>query len=296
MIMVISIFALLLSYALFMAYDRIVERRGLVSGLTTHAEIIGTNSTAAITFNDPESAEETLKALISQPEIISAVIYTSDRKPFAQYQRAGQPVDPAPPEPLADGSYFVVDRLTVYRQIRLDGVVIGTVKIESGLQELNSRQRNHLGIAGILILISTIVVFLLSAKFQRLISEPITKLARTAKLVSVERDYSLRAARHGDDELGLLVDSFNEMLTQIQSRDHELQRHREHLEEEVARRTAELRMVNAHLITAKEKAEDASHAKSEFLANMSHEIRRSEERRVGKECERLCRSRWSPYH
>ena len=25
-------------------------------------------------------------------------------------------------------------------------------------------------------------------------------------------------------------------------------------------------------------------------------LRRSEERRVGKECEDLCRSRWSPYH
>jgi two-component system sensor histidine kinase/response regulator len=273
MIMIISIFALLLSYALFMTYERIAERREMVRELTTQAEIIGNNSTAAITFNDPESAQETLSALKDQPEIISAVIYDGDQTPFARYRRADQPVDSAPPGPRAEGSYFAVDRLTLYRQIKLDDVVIGTVNLESDLQRLNSRLKSHLGIAGILILLSTCVVFLLSSRFQRLVSEPIAKLARTAKLVSVEKDYSLRAARHGDDELGLLVDSFNEMLAQIQSRDQELQRHREHLEEEVVRRTAELTMVNAQLITAKERAEDASRAKSEFLANMSHEIR-----------------------
>ena len=35
---------------------------------------------------------------------------------------------------------------------------------------------------------------------------------------------------------------------------------------------------------------------SEFLKIINTKKKRSEERRVGKECERLCRSRWSPYH
>jgi len=272
-IMIISVVALLISYASFMGYDRIVERRAMVRDLSTQAEIIGNNSTAAITFNDPESAQETLSALRAQPQIISAVIFDSEKKPFARYQRADQPADSTPVAPPAEGSHFGNDRLTLFRAIRLDGNVIGRIKLESDLQRLNARQKSHLGISAILILISMGVVFPLSAKLQRLISEPITKLARTAKLVSVEKDYARRATRHGDDELGLLVDSFNEMLAQIQSRDQQLQRHREHLEEEVAKRTAELTMVNAQLITAKERAEEASHAKSEFLANMSHEIR-----------------------
>jgi signal transduction histidine kinase/CheY-like chemotaxis protein len=272
-IMSISIFTLLLSYGLLMTYDRITERRAMVRNLTTQAEIIGNNSTAAITFNDPDSAKEMLAALKAQPQIISAVIYTSDQKPFARYQRADQTVDSPPLDPRADGSFFGVDRLTLFQQITLDGIVIGTVNIESDLRELNSRLKKQLVVRGIVILILICVVFLLSSRFQRLVSEPITKLARTAKLVSVEKDYSLRATRHGNDELGLLVDSFNEMLEQIQSRDQELQRHRDHLEEEVAGRTGELTMVNAQLITAKESAEDASRAKSEFLANMSHEIR-----------------------
>ncbi|HEX6187632.1 MAG TPA: ATP-binding protein, partial [Pyrinomonadaceae bacterium] len=273
MIMVISIFTLLLSYALIMTYDRILERRAMVRNLTTQAEIIGNNSTAAITFNDPDSAKEVLTALKARPEIISAVIYTSDQKAFARYQRADQTVDSPPPDTRADGSFFANDRLTLFQQITLDGIVIGKVLLESDLRELNARLRTQLVVRGIVVVILVCVVFLVSSRFQRLISDPIAKLARTAKLVSAEKDYSVRAARQGDDELGLLVDSFNEMLAQIQSRDQELQRHRENLEEEVLRRTAELRVMNTLLLTAKEKAEEASQAKSEFLANMSHEIR-----------------------
>jgi signal transduction histidine kinase/CheY-like chemotaxis protein/HPt (histidine-containing phosphotransfer) domain-containing protein len=273
MIMSISVVALLLFFALFVAYDRVVEKRELVRDELTQAEFIGNNATAAITFNDPDSARETLALLKTQPEVMSAAIYTSDKKLFARYVRSDQPLDSVPAGPHVGGGHYGIDRLTVDQQIRFDGAVIGTVSIEADLEELNSRQRSHLGIGGIVILISTCFVFLLSSRFQRFISQPITNLARTAKLVSVERDYSLRAARYGDDELGLLVDGFNEMLTQIQSRDQELQRHREHLEESVVERTAELTRVNAQLITAKERAEDASRAKSEFLANMSHEIR-----------------------
>jgi len=259
---------------LIITYDRVLERRAMVRNLTTQAEIIGNNSTAAITFNDPDSAQEILTALKARPEIISAVIYTSDQNAFARYQRADQTVDsPLPDARAGDGSFFAANRLTLSQQIKLDGIVIGTVIVESDLRELNSRLRKQLVVRGIVIVILICIVFLLSSRFQRLISNPIAKLARTAKLVSAEKDYSVRAARQGNDELGLLVDSFNEMLAQIQSRDQELQRHRENLEEEVLKRTTELTVMNRLLMTAKEKAEEASQAKSEFLANMSHEIR-----------------------
>jgi TMAO reductase system sensor TorS len=117
------------------------------------------------------------------------------------------------------------------------------------------------------------IAFVLAARLQRLISDPILRLAQTAKAVTVLKNYGIRAVKLTDDELGLLIDGFNEMLAEIQQRDYDLQRHRESLEEEVCARTAELRKVNAQLTEARDRAEEGSRAKSEFLANMSHEIR-----------------------
>jgi signal transduction histidine kinase len=113
----------------------------------------------------------------------------------------------------------------------------------------------------------------MAVRLQRVISEPVLDLARTAKTVTLEKNYAIRAARQSDDELGLLIDGFNEMLTEIQRRDSALEQHGHSLEEEVSARTAELTRVNAQLMEAKNKAEEGSRAKSEFLANMSHEIR-----------------------
>ncbi len=91
--------------------------------------------------------------------------------------------------------------------------------------------------------------------------------------VARSKTFDVRAVKHGDDEVGTLIDGFNGMLAEVERRDSMLRAHREHLEEEVQSRTAELRGVNENLREAMVKAEDANRAKSEFLANMSHEIR-----------------------
>jgi two-component system sensor histidine kinase/response regulator len=145
--------------------------------------------------------------------------------------------------------------------------------IEADLGGLKARMNSHLAVAAAVLVAALIVVLLLSTRLQRIISQPIRQLADTTRRLSVEQDFSIRAPHGRNDEIGVLISGFNEMLDQIQARDWELKQHREHLEEEVAERTAELRNANAALVAAKVRAEDASRAKSEFLANMSHEIR-----------------------
>jgi signal transduction histidine kinase/DNA-binding response OmpR family regulator len=272
-VLLVSGVALLLASASFMAYDFVTSRHAMVRDLTTLAEMIGNNSTAALAFNDQDSANETLAALRAKPQIVSACIYSRDGSPFASYSPGGQSASLAPPEPRADGSQFESDRLRLFRAINLDGDLVGTVYLESDLEELHTRLRRYITILGIIITVSLCVTLVLASRLQRVISGPILELAKIAKAVSIEKNYAVRAVKRGDDEVGILIDCFNEMLVQIRLRKQEIEQHKDNLEEEVTARTAELTAVNAQLTAAKEKAEEASRAKSEFLANMSHEIR-----------------------
>jgi two-component system sensor histidine kinase/response regulator len=140
------------------------------------------------------------------------------------------------------------------------------------------RLQRYAGVIVCVLLISSLVAFLLASKLQQVISTPIFELVRTIKQVSSQKGYSLRHLVTSNDvsshdEIGVLIDGFNGMLARIERRDAELQRQRNHLEDEVALRTAELLTINTRLVSAKDNAEEANRAKSEFLANMSHEIR-----------------------
>lgn len=261
-IMVTSSIALLLACAGFLTYDLISFRRAMHHDLATLANMIATNSTAALTFGDEQAANEVLSALWAKPHITAACIYDKNGLPFARYHSAHRTAAAFPSMPEADGYAFRNDQLIQFHSVMLNNEKIGTIYLASDLAEFDARVTRYAYIVLVILCMSGLVAFLLSARLQRLISEPILHLARTAQLISAQKNYSLRAQRQSDDEIGLLIDAFNEMLEQIQQRDQRLLQQHQFLE-----------TANLQLAAASRKAEEATRAKSAFLANMSHEIR-----------------------
>lgn len=240
----VSAVALLLACAGFFAYDQVTFRDVLARTLSAQARIIGSNSITAIVFNDPKSASETLSALKGSEHIVSAGIFTADRRPFAQYSVSGQEevldIPPLPPD--KDEAYsFRSTHLVLVRRIVSDGKPLGFVYLRADLREIDQRLRRYALIAIVVLLISLFAASIVSSRFRKSVAEPIVQLAETAQRVSRDKDYSVRVSRtRHDDELGVLVDSFNHML-------QELRKSHEELEHRVAERTRELVSTNQEL-------------------------------------------------
>jgi len=232
--------ALLLACVAFASYEVMTFRTAMVEKLSTLAEIIGNNTSAALDFSDPKAAKETLSALSVEPNIRAACIYTKNGEVFAVYERS--PNDQAYIHPVlqVDNHDFSKDSLHLYRPIVRDGETLGTVYVVSDLNALYSRLNLYALIAVGVFFASGLVAFLISSRLQRWISEPILSLVETARAVTVERNYSVRAVKQNDDELGVLIDAFNEMLKQIQERDTDLQKSQVELEKRVKERTEEV--------------------------------------------------------
>ena len=225
--MLVSGAALLLACVAFLAYDLSTFRETMVRCLSIQAQIAGTNTASALLFSDPASAKKTLSALSAAPNILFAGIYTPPGESFAVYwrDRPGEIVAlPAVPSGQSELYWFTGRELALVHPIVFDGKLTGTVYIRSDLQELNQRLARYAGIVAAVLSLSLLAAFVISSMLQRVASQSIVELAQVARIVSREKKYSLRApATGGHDEIAILVESFNEMLAQIQNRDGELQ-------------------------------------------------------------------------
>ena len=238
-IMLTSFVSLLLACGGFLFYEVVSYKSTVLSNLTILADVVANNSTAALQFGVRGSAEQVLAVLRADRSIEGAWLMDQDGRLFADYQ--AQPKTPRHCPILALGEHrFMADALEISRPVQLDREVIGAVYLRSNLAALFLRLRQYALLALGLLGASALLAFVLSIRLQRLISRPILELAEVARAVAQERNYSVRAAKHTEDEIGLLIDGFNDMLREIQDRDAALRTARDGLEKRVEERTREL--------------------------------------------------------
>lgn len=271
------------SSIVFVVDEAVSFRTDARKDLASAATAIGRNSAAAVMSGDAKAADESLQELRGNESILAAYLLKGENEILAAYVSpkaasgdlplpigsvAGRrKVTPGELESLhrEDGSWGF-RAIDVVSDITKEGRRVGTVVLRASSDGLEVRMMRYLPLVGLVLICSFCGAYLLSRRLAPVISRPVVELARAMKAVSKDQNFGVRCDKHGDDEIGELVQGFNEVLDQIQFRDEKLARHREELEEEVARRTVEL-------VHAKEVAETASISKSRFLANMSHEIR-----------------------
>lgn len=220
-IMLISGAVLLLTCTAFFAYEFFTFRQATMHQLSTLGEIIATNSTAALAFDDRESASEILSALKADRYVEAASLYDKEGNLFSTYP-ADLPSEAFPLHPKKVGYLFESSHLSGFQPVVQGDNRLGTLYLKSNMKAMYERLQLYAGIVLLVMAISFLSAYLLSKRLQQTISKPILALAETAKAISKNQDYSVRAKKWGEDEMGLLTDAFNQMLVQIHKQNQDL--------------------------------------------------------------------------
>ena len=261
--------ALLLAGAVLVAWDVQRLREELLGDLRATAALIADHSTAALAFQDRGTAHDNLGSLRSQPLVVAACLYDAGGALFAQYHRRAAPAAPCPSAPERAEPRVGERVAELWAPVVQQGTQLGTLYLRSDLGPLRQRQRLQLWTLAGVLAVALVGGILLSLRLQRIVTGPVGELAAVAEAVTRRRDYSLRAQRRSQDEVGELVTAFNQMLAEIEASDVDLR----HEVEERQRAEQEKAALLGAEQEARREAEAANRLKDEFLATLSHELR-----------------------
>ena len=242
-----------------------------ISSLETLARILESNTTAALRFDDPDIARQYVSSLSEEPDIERVTIFDAADNVFAAYNRTQDLVQTPPPTTLGgstDKDYILIAHEVTFGEERL-----GTILIEISTRSLRNSVLNLLWTNIAFLFGGLAITTALAYRLQKFITTPINELVEVTKSIASEQDYSTKATKHSDDEIGSLVDSVNQMLEAIEKRDETLRSTNSILEKTVEKRTRDLNERNKALNKAINAARAAADAKSDFLATTSHELR-----------------------
>ena len=291
-----ALLALFMMAGSMVAYEKYNARNNLVDELVSMADLIALNSSVAMMFNDRDAALEDLSALSAKQGIIGAILYDTHGTIYADFSRDAVSIDTLAHEARQLCKPGISPIETIAAQKMLSGVTnghthvilpvnfkdnyLGAIHLIDDMQQQKKRLAAYYLIVAGIVIISLAVVLILSSKLQSIFTRPLFDVIDSMRQVTRKKDYQVRVKKYSDDEFGVLVEQFNQMIEEIQARDDRLNSYSSRLESRVVQRTQDLTQAKEalestviHLEKAQKKAEEASQIKSRFLANMSHEIR-----------------------
>lgn len=261
MVMFVASISVVITCISFFIYDIQSKKQSMINELSLLIDVIGKRTAPGMEFSGEsfsKKANQNLQDLQSNDSIILSCIYKVNGDILATYSQKRN--FSCPVELPKMKANFFQNNLEITRDIKtLNGKKIGDIYVKADMHKIRESLIKLLFLVCILVTVVLIIAYFITREVQKFISIPVFKLTQTTQTITENKNYSNRAKKFYNDEIGNLVDNFNKMLNEVEKRDYELATANEQLEEKVKERTSELT--------------DALKAKSNFLSNMSHEIR-----------------------